>query len=54
MTAIVISAEFQEIQTTQEIRDVLDRRRTLREAELTALRDGASPKDVLFLRAAAS
>lgn len=54
MTAAVISAEFHAIEGTQEVRDVLDHRRTVREAELTALRDGASPEDVLFVSAAAS
>jgi hypothetical protein len=49
LTAAVISAEFHAIESTQEIRDILDHRRVLREAELAALRDRASPKDVLFV-----
>jgi hypothetical protein len=53
LTAAVISAEFHTIESTQEIRDILDHRRGLREAELAALRDRESPKDVLFLPTAA-
>jgi len=53
LTAAVISAEYHAIESAEEIRDILDHRRMLREAELAALRDGASPKDVLFVPAAA-
>lgn len=53
LTAAVISAEFHAIESTQEIRDILNHRRGLHEAELAALRDGASPKDVLFVPTAA-
>lgn len=49
LTAAVISAEFHAIESTQEIRDILDHRRGLRQAELAALRDRANPKDVLFV-----
>jgi hypothetical protein len=49
LTAAVISAEFHAIESTEEIRDILDHRRGLREAELAALRDRANPKDVLFV-----
>jgi hypothetical protein len=48
LTAEVISAEFHVVGSTETVRDILDRRRGLREAELAALRDGVSPKDVLF------
>lgn len=53
LTAAVIGAEFLAIESTQEICDILDHRRGLREAELAALRDRASPKDVLFVPTAA-
>ncbi|HEY2536113.1 MAG TPA: hypothetical protein VGI24_03920 [Solirubrobacteraceae bacterium] len=49
LTAAVISSEFHAIESTQEVRDILDHRRGLREAELAALRDRANPKDVLFV-----
>jgi hypothetical protein len=53
LTAAVISAQFQAIEADHEIRDVLDHRRELRESELAALGNDASPKDVLFVRTGA-
>jgi hypothetical protein len=53
LTAAVISAEFHAIESTRQICDILDHRRDLRESELASLRDGSSPKDVLFVRTAA-
>lgn len=49
LTGAVVGAEFNAIESTQEIRDVLDHRRELRRAELAALHERARPQDVLFL-----
>ncbi len=53
LTGPVISAQYHAIESAEEIRDILDHRRVLREAGLAALRDRASPKDVLFVPTAA-
>jgi hypothetical protein len=49
LTAAIIGAEFNAIESGQGLRHVLDQRRKLRESELEALRTGAHPEDVLFV-----
>jgi hypothetical protein len=50
LTARVIRAEFQTLQTNDTIGDILDERRRLRADELSALRDGDGPSEILFAR----